>query len=169
MKKIGEIKGVPVVEGNINEVTKNQIHYKEDSGNIQLSKRGNDNKLNSVTGSSGGGSSRVEYYNVINEDKFNAMLDITIFHMGCKCIVDGIKRIASAMYTTLGIAKIVSISYYPTNLALNDIEILLSDNFYNAFYKFVKMIQSEVSDEQIKELFDSTFVTITEEEFYNLD
>ena len=53
MKKIGEIKGVPVVEGNINEVTKNQIHYKEDSGSIQLSKRGNDNKLNSVTGSVG--------------------------------------------------------------------------------------------------------------------
>lgn len=52
MKKIGEIKGVPVVEGNVNEVTRNQIHYKEDSGSIQLSKRGNDNKLNSVTGSS---------------------------------------------------------------------------------------------------------------------
>lgn len=57
MKKIGEIKGVPVVEGNINEVTKNQIHYKEDSGSIQLSKRGNDNKLNSITGSSSDGSS----------------------------------------------------------------------------------------------------------------
>lgn len=57
MKKIGEIKGIPVVEGNINEVNKNQIHYKENNGNIQLSKRGNDNKLNSVTSSSSGGSS----------------------------------------------------------------------------------------------------------------
>lgn len=36
MKKIGEIKGVPVVEGNVNEVTKNQIHYKEEEGGIQL-------------------------------------------------------------------------------------------------------------------------------------
>ena len=60
MKKIGEIKGIPVVEGNINEVTKNQIHYKEDSGSIQLSKRGNDNKLNSVTGSGGSSNGNLE-------------------------------------------------------------------------------------------------------------
>ena len=32
MKKIGEIKGIPVVEGNENEVTRNQIHYKEEGG-----------------------------------------------------------------------------------------------------------------------------------------
>lgn len=57
MKKIGEIKGVPVVEGNKNEVTKNQLHYEETDNGIQLSKRGSDNKLNSVTGSGSGGSS----------------------------------------------------------------------------------------------------------------
>lgn len=68
MKKIGEIKGVPVVEGNINEVTKNQIHYKEEGGGIQLSKRGNDNKLNSVTGSSSGGG-KMEYYK-LNKEKY---------------------------------------------------------------------------------------------------
>lgn len=32
MKKIGTLKGIPVVEGNVNEVTKNQIHYKENGG-----------------------------------------------------------------------------------------------------------------------------------------
>ena len=32
MKKIGTLKGIPVVEGNENEVTKNQIHYKENGG-----------------------------------------------------------------------------------------------------------------------------------------
>lgn len=52
MKKIGTLKGIPVVEGNVNEVTKNQIHYKEDDGGIQLSKRDNDNKLNSITSGS---------------------------------------------------------------------------------------------------------------------
>ena len=69
MKKIGEIKGVPVVEGNVNEVTKNQIHYKEEEGGIQLSKRNNDNKLNSITsGSSGGGGAKEYYYKVLDLD-----------------------------------------------------------------------------------------------------
>lgn len=79
MKKIGEIKGIPVVEGNINEVTKNQIHYKEDSGSIQLSKRGNDNKLNSVTGSSSGGGEGVkEYYYKIKDEFLNNIHNINV-------------------------------------------------------------------------------------------
>ena len=64
MKRIGTIKGVPVVEGNINEVTKNQIHYKENGEGIQLSKRDNENKLNSITSSS---SNCVEYYYIYPE------------------------------------------------------------------------------------------------------
>ena len=81
MKKIGEIKGVPVVEGNINEVTKNQIHYKEDSGNIQLSKRGNDNKLNSVTGSSSSGGDskhRIEYYKIENINHILMLAELNV-------------------------------------------------------------------------------------------
>lgn len=38
MKKIGEIKGVPVVEGSENEVTKNQIHYKDNGGGFNFLK-----------------------------------------------------------------------------------------------------------------------------------
>lgn len=71
MRKIGEIKGVPVVEGNVNEVTKNQIHYKEEEGGIQLSKRSNDNKLNSITsGSSEGGGDKLYYY-TWNTDQYD--------------------------------------------------------------------------------------------------
>lgn len=69
MRKIGEIKGVPVVEGNVNKITKNQIHYKEEEGGIQLSKRSNDNKLNSITGgSSEGGGVKEYYYKVLDLD-----------------------------------------------------------------------------------------------------
>ncbi len=52
-----------MVEGNVNEITKNQIHYKEEGGGIQLSKRSNDNKLNNITsGSSEGGGDKEYYY-----------------------------------------------------------------------------------------------------------
>lgn len=30
MKKIGELKGKPIIEGNPNEVTKHEYHYKEE-------------------------------------------------------------------------------------------------------------------------------------------
>lgn len=73
MRKIGEIKGVPVVEGNVNEVTKNQIHYKEEEGGIQLSKRNNENKLNSITGSSEGGGDKLYYY-TWNTDQYDAQI-----------------------------------------------------------------------------------------------
>ena len=39
MRKVGELKGKPIVEGNPNEVKNNQIHYKESEGNINLSER----------------------------------------------------------------------------------------------------------------------------------
>ena len=73
MRKIGEIKGVPVVEGNVNEVTKNQIHYKEEEGGIQLSKRNNENKLNSITsGSSDSGGVKEYYYKYNRSEELDA-------------------------------------------------------------------------------------------------
>lgn len=50
-RKIGSIKGMPVVEGYPNEVTKHEYHYKEDNdGNITLSKRDNKGNLESTGG-----------------------------------------------------------------------------------------------------------------------
>ncbi|MBQ5929283.1 MAG: hypothetical protein IIX02_00655 [Clostridia bacterium] len=67
MRKVGELKGKPIVEGNPNEVKNNQIHYKESEGNINLSERKN-GSLEVISGSSGGGSSKVKYYNCIDEN-----------------------------------------------------------------------------------------------------
>lgn len=106
MKKIGEIKGVPVVEGNINEVTKNQIHYKEDSGNIQLSKRGHDNKLNSVTGSSSSGDNGVkEYYYKFKDEYSNDIHAATIMDMPFLSFLHsiiGIDAVICPVYTNDG-------------------------------------------------------------------
>lgn len=57
MKKIGELKGKPIIEGNPNEIKNNQIHYKEFEGNINLSERKN-GSLETISGSSSGSSSK---------------------------------------------------------------------------------------------------------------
>lgn len=68
MRKIGELKGKPIIEGNPNEIKKNQIHYKESDGGITLSERKEDNTLSSVTSGSGSGEGVKEYYYKIKED-----------------------------------------------------------------------------------------------------
>ena len=69
MRKIGELKGKPIIEGNPNEIKKNQIHYKESDGNITLSERKEDNTLSSVTSGSGSGEGVKEYYYKIIGDR----------------------------------------------------------------------------------------------------
>ena len=68
MRKIGELKGKPIIEGNPNEIKKNQIHYKESDGSITLSERKEDNTLSSVTSGSGNGEGVKEYYYKFKED-----------------------------------------------------------------------------------------------------
>lgn len=67
MRKIGELKGKPIIEGNPNEIKKNQIHYKESDGGITLSERKEDNTLSSVTSGSGSGDA-FQYFKIINTD-----------------------------------------------------------------------------------------------------
>lgn len=68
MRKIGELKGKPIIEGNPNEIKKNQIHYKESDGSITLSERKEDNTLSSVTSGSGSGEDAFQYFKIINTD-----------------------------------------------------------------------------------------------------
>lgn len=65
MKRIGIIKGVPVIEGNTNEVKKDQIHYKEDQdGTITLSKRDSSNTIKSISGGKSDGGTSFLYYKI---------------------------------------------------------------------------------------------------------
>jgi hypothetical protein len=77
MRKIGELKGKPIIEGNPNEIKKNQIHYKESDGNITLSERKEDNTLSSVTSGSGSGEGVKEYYYKFKE---SMPLDCRMFY-----------------------------------------------------------------------------------------
>lgn len=79
MKKIGTIKGVPVVEGNVNEI-KNQILYKEDGGGVSLSKREN-GELKQI---SGGNEGKEEYFELrfnytgIDDDMYKVFIHMLL-------------------------------------------------------------------------------------------
>lgn len=62
MRKIGELKGKPIVEGNPNEVKNNQIHAKTEGENITLSERKN-GSLETISGGSSN-NSNFEYWYV---------------------------------------------------------------------------------------------------------
>lgn len=171
MKKIGEIKGIPVVEGNENEVTKNQIHYKEDSGSIQLSKRGNDNKLNSVTGSSsGGGSSRVEYYKILDISSIPIALIASSLFKGIR--IETHEMMISTIYPIVE-ASINGSDYFNSIDALAFIPFgnkdAIFDSFKDAFYVLLPELNPSISKEELDLAFNTSFIPITEEEFYNLD
>ena len=78
MRKIGELKGKPIIEGNPNEIKKNQIHYKESDGGIILSERKEDNTLSSVTSGSGSGEGVKEYYYKTDESIKGEVLGMLI-------------------------------------------------------------------------------------------
>lgn len=60
MRKIGELKGKPIIEGNPNEIKNNQILYKKNGDVISLSER-NGKDINVITGTSSGGSVETYY------------------------------------------------------------------------------------------------------------
>lgn len=78
MRKIGELKGKPIIEGNPNEIKKNQIHYKESDGGITLSERKEDNTLSSVTSGSGSSEGVKEYYYKTDESIKEEVLMILV-------------------------------------------------------------------------------------------
>lgn len=168
MKKIGEIKGVPVVEGNVNEVTKNQIHYKEEGGGIQLSKRSNDNKLNSITsGSSGGGSSKVKYYNCIDENARVIAGELSkggyIVHMNVYSYDDN----NNAVDTYIASYKMLEqqgLKFAVRHIAFLPISIVIEGGIRLTFNSFEELLSMIGSSEYIE-----LFKEITEEEYYKMD
>lgn len=70
-QRIGSIYGKPVVEGSPNEVKKNEIHYIENNGSITLSKRNSNNELESISGGSSSGNTKMLYFRWTEEQLDN--------------------------------------------------------------------------------------------------
>lgn len=83
MRKIGELKGKPIIEGNPNEVKNNQIHAKTDNKFIILSERKQSN-LEIISGGSDNNSNNnftdYTYFNV-NSDNYNVVADLMSMYL----------------------------------------------------------------------------------------
>jgi hypothetical protein len=185
MRKIGELKGKPIIEGNPNEVKKNQIHYKESDGNITLSERKGDNTLSSVTSGSGSGDGVKEYY---YKFKDTAIPEIASFVAGITHITAIVNNhsgqfiensqtlniITNIMYTAesniiqFTAFKYIDIEVYDINVPI-DVPVIdksglgnLNERLYNLF------MRNEEKYNQFKQAFELTFQEITKEEYESM-
>lgn len=78
MKKVGTIKGVPVIEGDPNEIKQGQLHYEDKGGgNIALSKRDSNNELKQISGEqTGKGEIEYEYYCAMKDGNYTTLPEV---------------------------------------------------------------------------------------------
>jgi hypothetical protein len=187
MRKIGELKGKPIIEGNPNEIKKNQIHYKESDGNITLSERKEDNTLSSVTSGSGSGEGVKEYYYKVVGDA-EMLSAVTVFTGISHCILFienvyvKIDNVAGNYYNGL----------YDSDFLMGVKALAVTENATTIFigikepdgssdFKLISIPKGNVNDklkkaaednfapyEELKPLFDITCQEITKEEYESM-
>ena len=156
-RKIGELRNIPIVEGDKNLVREGtEIHI---------------NDLQSKGGSGGGGSSKVEYYKFAVDDPNGEEINVFISPVATIKVSEkdfnniiSIIPMFSLLENGLDRYKLIGFSFMPIGL---------KETMINSYYDYISRIFKQTSpdktDEEIKETFDGLFIRITEEEFYNLD
>ena len=165
MRKIGELKGKPIIEGNPNEIKNNQIHYKESKGNINLSERKNGNLETIIGGSSNGGSSKIKYYKCISSSAKAVIGETMIYLPYIKCYeYDDNMNLTNCRFGTKGSLEsfnkpmmVDAFAFLP--IEINESNVIMT---FNSFEEFVNILTGENS-------FKDNFESISEEEYYKID
>lgn len=189
MKRIGSIKGVPVVEGNPNEITKNQILYKESNKEVQLSKRDSKGQLNTITGSNSDDGDAFVYYKINNPDILEFLIHLPIVSAIVKYSTNpdnstifekvfmynsditsmGVETYLANFHSELnvvGIAILKKEIYIVNNSGVGEPKIILPKGGVKEKYKAIKELIG-LRDEEI-EMFDEFIQEISKEEYYAL-
>lgn len=195
MKKIGELKGKPIVECNPNEIKNNQIHAKTEGGGITLSERKN-GSLEIISGgnsgnTSGSSSKYVPRYfsidfniadegwksllsirnvnNIINDDNITTSIG-SIYKL--ILVEDNMVSITTYPFTSLNGNKKFYFSYIPLYID-ERLSGSLNINKYG-FLEFEDII--EIMPILLETLYEKNITLsmngiteITEEEFYKID
>lgn len=166
MRKVGELKGKPIIEGNPNEIKNNQIHYKEFEGNINLSERKN-GSLETISGPSGGGSSKVKYYNCIDGNARAAAGSLIAEGLIAYMNVYSYDDNGNAVDTYIVSHKMTEqqgLKFAVRHIAFLPISIVIEGGIRLTFNSFEEMLSMIDGSEYIE-----LFKEITEEEFYKID
>lgn len=167
MRKIGELKGKPIIEGNPNEIKNNQIHYKESEGNINLSERKNGSLETISGGSSGGGSSKIKYYNCIDGNARALAGELgaegLIAHMNVYSYDDN----GNAIDTYIASCKMLEqqgLRLAVRHIAFLPISVVIEGGIRLTFNSFEELLSKSGNSAYIE-----LFKEISEEEFYKID
>lgn len=181
MRKIGELKGKPIVEGNPNEVKNNQIHAKTEGDNITLSERKN-GSLETISGSSSGGSSSkyAPRYFSIDWDKadenWTNIFDITNDTYKVLQIFSTVKiryeglPVISQYGTVASTTYVEAFSYIPC--CINDVIYKAFNLPYKGIVTFeqcIEVINTIGSSLELPQITLNGITEITEEEYYKID
>lgn len=175
-KRIGTIKGIPVIEGDPNEISKNEMHYAEGGGTITLSKRGINNELKQVTNTES--SEGVKYYYYKYEHSEEAWTIFTMFFSSfymeyLKKLDNGNTYISSERpgasddligFKVVGVPQITY--YFENSIPVKYIQI--DGDLFSRTGKLVSLMGSEMTEDQIREQYKNNFVEISKEEYDTL-
>lgn len=188
MRKIGELKGKPIIEGNPNEIKRNQLHYKESDGGITQSERKNDNSLSSVTSGSGSGESGgvKEYYCRISNETSHELREIlkAVLNMVavssvldyrtidgfnyCYKLTNGINRDGSGTPLSDFYANIIAFSYLDRDTHVisygMDKPTRLTGDLFDKLSQFAGGEEAEA----IRQMLEPYFQEITKEEYESM-
>lgn len=174
MRKIGELKGKPIIEGNPNEIKKNQIHYKESDGGITLSERKEDNTLSSVTSGSGSGEGVKEYYYKIINEQAGEIIK-TYPYILISGIIDSGKyeyvyapHLGTTNFLAFRIADIEMTYWGYIEYNKVDRGVILRGNLYERISLGITAAGNPMSVEDVKNQFGSMLKEITKEEYESM-
>lgn len=178
MKKIGEIKGVPVVEGDAN-LVKNQILYKETDKGISLSKRTN-GKLEEVSGGSSNNSNFEYWYvkYVPNSDAEQEGIQLPIYFRRGVAKYDrnqgvvGLKKCTAwpTLHQIVYGMQAMEVVPIPSDVEIDGMAFTADttsyDNFILSVVKvFIDNSLDTIPEEQLQAVIKDQFVEISKEEF----
>lgn len=185
MRKIGELKGKPIIEGNPNEIKKNQIHYKESDGGITLSERKEDNTLSSVTSGSGNSEGVKEYYYKVLDDK---QLDLILRVCNIKRAIHGfrletgeeivyketavwhflvVNNISNPIAFVINDEEPIVISL-PDSFARINASYLAKGNLVDRYIKYASTLGQSMTKEEMQSMLEPIVQEMTKEEYESL-
>lgn len=174
-KRIGTIKGMPVIEGDPNEISKNEMHYSEGDGTITLSKRGINNELKQVTNTESSEGVKYYYYKYVHSEEAWEMFTMfcSSFYMEyLKKVSDGNTYItterpgAFANLVGFKLVGVPQISLYESSNTGWYVQ--LDGDIFSRIAKLASTLNAEMTEDQIREQLKANFIEISKEEYDTL-
>lgn len=177
-KRIGTIKGIPVIEGDPNEISKNEMHYAEGDGTITLSKRDINNELKPVTNTESSEGVKYYYYKYVHSENAWEMFTLlcsSFYIEYLKKVSDGNTYIIDhpgepddlVGFKLVGVPQISTYERY-SDSSSTFVYVQLDGDIFSRIAKLASTLNEEMTEDQIREALKANFIEISKEEYDTL-